>query len=76
MTNQENDRVVTDLKVQGMTCGHCESAVKEALRRVAGVTDAAVDLATGHARVWHDGTATIAAMAAEVEEEGFSASER
>lgn len=32
--------------VPGMTCGHCEAAVKGEVGKVAGVTDVAVDLAT------------------------------
>lgn len=32
------------LKVDGMTCGHCEKAVKEALNELAEVTSVSVDL--------------------------------
>ena len=32
--------------VPGMTCGHCEAAVKQEVGGVAGVSDVAVDLAT------------------------------
>jgi copper chaperone CopZ len=32
--------------VPGMTCGHCEAAVKGEIAKVAGVTDVAVDLVT------------------------------
>ena len=35
------------LHVPGMTCGHCEAAVKEEVGKVAGVADVSVDLATG-----------------------------
>lgn len=34
------------LKVEGMSCGHCEKAVKEALREVQGVNRVDVDLAS------------------------------
>jgi copper chaperone len=34
------------LSVPGMTCGHCEAAVKQEVGGVAGVSDVAVDLAT------------------------------
>ena len=34
------------LKVEGMSCGHCEKAVKEALREVQGVNNVDVDLAS------------------------------
>ncbi len=32
------------LSVPGMTCGHCEAAVKQEVGAVAGVADVAVDL--------------------------------
>ena len=34
------------LNVPGMTCGHCEAAVKAEVGALAGVTDVAVDLDT------------------------------
>ena len=34
------------LSVPGMTCGHCESAVKQEVGALDGVTDVAVDLDT------------------------------
>lgn len=36
----------TVLSVPGMTCGHCEAAVRSEVGKVAGVTDVAVDLET------------------------------
>ena len=36
----------TVLLVPGMTCGHCEAAVKTEVGKVAGVVDVAVDLDT------------------------------
>jgi copper chaperone len=60
------------LKIQGMTCGHCVMGVKQALAAVPGVEGAVdVDLKTGQASV--DGSADPAALIAAVEEEGFSA---
>lgn len=40
------------LHVDGMTCGHCASAVTEELASAAGTTDVTVDLAAG-------GTSTV-----------------
>ena len=34
------------VSVPGMTCGHCEAAVKAEVGKLAGVTDVAVDLDT------------------------------
>ena len=38
-------------RVPGMTCGHCEHAVREELRAVAGVETVAVDLDTKRVEV-------------------------
>lgn len=40
-----------DYTVTGMTCGHCVSSVLEAVREVAGVQNAHVDLASGQLTV-------------------------
>ncbi|MGM0395959.1 MAG: heavy-metal-associated domain-containing protein [Bacillota bacterium] len=37
--------------VEGMTCGHCEMAVKKSLSSLEGVQDVMVDLATGKVEV-------------------------
>lgn len=37
----------THITVSGMTCGHCEAAVKEELGALGGVTDVAVELNAG-----------------------------
>jgi copper chaperone len=63
---------MTELKIDGMTCGHCSAAVKKALERVAGVTGADVDLAAGRARV--QGAADPANLIAAVQDEGYRAS--
>ena len=39
------------LKVQGMTCGHCQMTVKKALENVKGVKSAVVDLENNSALV-------------------------
>jgi copper chaperone len=41
------DMSVKTYTVQGMTCGHCVSSVKEEVGELSGVTDVEVDLATG-----------------------------
>jgi copper chaperone len=62
---------MTELKIDGMTCGHCSAAVKKALEKVAGVSAATVDLAAGRAHV--DGNADVAALGAAVQDEGYQA---
>ena len=39
------------MMVEGMSCGHCEMAVKNALKEVDGVQDVNVDLSTGKVEV-------------------------
>lgn len=63
---------MTELKIEGMTCGHCSAAVKKALEGVDGVTAADVDLAAGRARV--QGAADPAVLIAAVHDEGYRAS--
>ena len=56
--------------VPGMTCGHCEAAVKGEVGKVAGVTDVAVDLATKLVTVSGSALDTTAIVAA-IDEAGF-----
>ena len=62
---------MTTLNVTGMTCGHCKTAVAEALSAVEGVTSVEVDLDNGKAKV--EGDVTNAVLIAAVEEEGYNA---
>lgn len=64
---------MTQLKITGMTCGHCQKAVREALESVAGVKSAEVDLASGLAVI--QGNADVGALLHAVEEEGYQASQ-
>jgi copper chaperone len=62
----------TTLKIQGMTCGGCVASVSRVLKAVPGVTDVAVELQPGTARVTFDPARTaLPALAAAVEEAGF-----
>jgi copper chaperone len=36
-----------EIRVKGMSCGHCAAAVTKALQSLIGVTEVQVDLATG-----------------------------
>ncbi len=63
---------MTSLKVTGMTCGHCEAAVKKALEAVPGVTAVTrVDRNDQVAEV--EGSADAAALVAAIVEEGYTA---
>lgn len=57
------------LNVQGMTCGHCVSAITTAVEPLAGVTGVEVDLKTGTVRV--DGEPELAAIVAAIEDAGY-----
>lgn len=62
----------TELKITGMTCGHCQTSVTKALKAVPGVTDAQVDLASGTAVVRGDNLDHKALVEAVVDE-GYGA---
>src|SRR5688572_7761475 len=64
-----------DLKVEGMTCASCVARVEKALRKVPGVTDASVNLATEVATVRSELPVEDAAIAA-VRRAGYAASVR
>ncbi|WP_144927698.1 heavy-metal-associated domain-containing protein [Halorubrum salsamenti] len=60
------------ITVEGMTCGHCEQTVEDALREVSGVTDATADRETEQASV--DGDVNVTELVQAVEDAGYTAS--
>ncbi|RIH87162.1 CopZ family metallochaperone [Calidithermus roseus] len=66
--------MTTELKVEGMSCGHCKMSVEEALKSVQGVEKVEVFLQEGKAIV--EGSAPVEALIAAVQEEGYGASVR
>ena len=58
-----------NLKVSGMTCGHCVSAVSRAVRAVPGAEDVSVDLDRGEVTV--KGSPDPSAVRAAIAEEGY-----
>ncbi len=62
--------------VTGMTCGHCVAAVSEEVGGLPGVTDVAVDLATGGLTVTSDAPVDDDAVRAAVEEAGYEVAGR
>ncbi len=62
----------TTLRIDGMRCAGCVSAVEKQLKAVPGVSDAAVNLATGKAAVTHEAIAPDALVKA-VESAGYHA---
>jgi copper chaperone len=62
-----------ELKVSGMTCGHCETAVQKALQSIEGVNAVQVSRITGSATIEGSNVNPDKLIAAIVEE-GYSAS--
>lgn len=62
------------LKVTGMSCGHCQATVEQALKGVSGVYFAIVDLEDGEAEVdFNDDAITTAQLVAAVQRAGYAA---
>jgi len=62
-----------DLQVNGMTCASCVGRVERALKKVPGVQDAVVNLATERASVQLQGGVTVDALIAAIEKAGYEA---
>ncbi|QLD85291.1 heavy-metal-associated domain-containing protein [Natronomonas halophila] len=62
--------MTTTISVEGMTCGHCEQTVEEALQNVPGVTDATADQEDDQVEV--DGDADTATLVEAVEDAGYT----
>ena len=61
-----------ELTVEGMTCGHCEAAVRRALAGVSGVTRV-LEVDRHRNRAVVEGDARIEALIAAVKQEGYEA---
>ncbi len=62
-----------ELDITGMTCASCSGRVEKALRKVDGVLDASINLATDKARVKVSGGTTASALIAAVDAAGYGA---
>lgn len=62
-----------EYRVTGMTCGHCESAVRTEVSGLQGVDAVAVDAKTGLLRFEAADSVTDAAVLAAVDEAGYQA---
>ncbi|HEX6593402.1 MAG TPA: copper chaperone CopZ [Bacillota bacterium] len=62
----------TTINVTGMTCGHCEKAVKGALESLNGITDVTVHLDDGKVDVTYDDSkVTVEKMNEAIEDQGY-----
>ena len=60
------------IEVEGMTCGHCKSAVEGALSELEGVKSADVNLDANHVNVEYDeAKVTESSMVEAIEDQGY-----
>ncbi|WP_137811192.1 heavy metal-associated domain-containing protein [Gordonia sp. GAMMA] len=62
-----------EYQVSGMTCGHCETSIREEVSLIAGVESIEVSAQTGRLRVTAAQDIDDARVLAAVEEAGYSA---
>lgn len=65
--------VTTEFQVTGMSCGHCEQAVRGEVAKLTGVTDIAVSAADGSLVITSDAPLAEADVLAAVDEAGYEA---
>ncbi|MFJ9454573.1 heavy-metal-associated domain-containing protein [Kitasatospora sp. NPDC101447] len=70
-TPEDASALTSAFQVKGMTCGHCVTSVTAELKKVEGVTDVAVDLASGRVTVRSTRPLADADVAAAVDEAGY-----
>ena len=61
----------TTIKVSGMTCGHCVSAVTMELSLLPSVTEVDVDLESGQVTITSDAALEQAQLATAIDEAGY-----
>ncbi|HCZ0603287.1 TPA: copper chaperone CopZ [Staphylococcus aureus] len=60
------------LNVEGMSCGHCKSAVESALNNIDGVTSADVNLENGQVSIQYDDSkVAVSQMKDAIEDQGY-----
>ncbi|POX39387.1 copper-transporting ATPase [Streptomyces sp. Ru73] len=71
MTASADQPVTTTYKVTGMTCGHCEGAVKEEIGQLPGVSSVEAAASTGIVTVVSAAPLDEEAVRAAVDEAGY-----
>lgn len=61
----------TQIKVSGMTCGHCVQSVTEEISAIAGVTDVKINLESGDVTIKSESDLNNADLVAAVKEAGY-----
>ncbi|MCL4434663.1 MAG: cation transporter [Actinobacteria bacterium] len=60
-----------EISVPGISCAHCKSSIEGALRPVAGVDQAVVDVSTKTVAVSYGSPATLDAITEVIENQGY-----
>ncbi|MEW2376635.1 heavy-metal-associated domain-containing protein [Micromonospora sp. NPDC047812] len=63
--------ITTTYQVQGMTCGHCATAVSTEVGAIPGVSDVQVDVAAGRVTVTSEGPLETDTVRSAVDEAGY-----
>nr|WP_317413795.1 cation transporter [uncultured Solibaculum sp.] len=63
--------MTTLLKVEGMSCSHCESRVVKYVSGMDGVSSAEASAKDGTVKVEHDGTVSVDAIKAVIDDLGY-----
>ncbi len=61
----------TQIKVSGMTCGHCVNSVTEELQEIAGVTEVKVELESGEVTIESAAELNASEISAAIKEAGY-----
>lgn len=61
----------TVLKVEGMSCGHCKSAVEGAVSELTGVDSVEVSLEEALVKVKHSDSITVEMLKETIEDQGY-----
>ena len=64
------------ITVTGMTCEHCEKAVREEISAIPGVSQVDVDVTSGEVKVLAEPVPDLVTLRAAVEEAGYQLADR
>jgi copper chaperone len=64
------------ITVTGMTCEHCEKAVREEISAIPGVSQVDVDVASGEVKILAEPVPDLDTLRAAVEEAGYELADR
>jgi copper chaperone len=67
----EGERIMTTIKIKGMSCNHCVMAVTKALNEIHGIKDVKVDLSKGEATFEEDRPADMNVVREQIKKSGY-----